>query len=108
MVTLRVGVRQQVEKNYGISDKVAGDGDLGKDLDLQLSVSKNRVLISMKSFPNNERFWQYNWAFFSYVVPTSEGGDILCPLHRRLPISCGPHVGKLSFLGGVCDCTSSA
>jgi hypothetical protein len=82
-------------------------GGVGEDLDLQLSVSKNRVLMSMKSFPNNERFWQYNWTLFSYAIRPSERRRGPYPSRRQPPISYELHVGKLSFLEGVCDRTSS-
>ena len=61
VVTLRVGIGQQVEEDWGVLDNIFEGVGLGGGLDLQLSVSKNSVLISMKNFPNNERFWQYNW-----------------------------------------------
>jgi hypothetical protein len=67
VVTLGVRIGQQVEEDYGVSDKATKEA-AWEDLDLQLSVSKNRVLMSMKSFPNNDKFWQYNWTLFSHVV----------------------------------------
>ena len=63
--------------------------------------------MSMKSFPNKERFWQYSWTLFSYVVQLHNGGEVPCPSHRQPPILCEPHVGKLSSLEGACDRTSS-
>ena len=33
--------------------------------------------MSMKNFPNNERFWQYNWMFLSYIVQDQNDGEYL-------------------------------
>ena len=33
--------------------------------------------MSMKNFPNSERFWQYNWMFLSYIVHHQNDGEYL-------------------------------
>ncbi len=51
---------------------------------LQLSQSKKSVFTSIKSFPNNERFWQYSWrrqAWQRRIHETNVAHLLSCPIH---------------------------
>ena len=69
-----------------------------EDLYLQLSVSKNSVLMSIKNFPKSERFWQYNWMFLSYIVQHQNDGEYLILRTVDFPNRMGtPLVNLLSW-----------
>ena len=65
MIALRVGIREDVEEDCqkGLGPAIISACSKcvqGADAS-QLSQSKKRVFMSMKSLPNNERFWQYSY-----------------------------------------------
>lgn len=44
----------------------------------------------MKSFPNNERFWQYNWTLFSCVIQHQNDDSYLFFRAVNFPYRMGP------------------
>ena len=65
MIALRVGIREDVEEDCqkGLGPAIISACSKcvqGADAS-QLSQSKKRVLMSMNSLPNSDRFWQQSW-----------------------------------------------
>ncbi len=61
VISPRVSVGQHIKYNWTIGEHQDRRAQTAFNDTAQFSQSKNRVLTSMKNFPNKDKFWQYSW-----------------------------------------------